>query len=493
MSRTGSGFAYVHVEPMSSKNIVAGLTKHYTRNFKGGFAFVDEKTKKPINAEVRATMAMDAGPKHIDYSRSKDNEMLIGDATTNVMKEAMERVICRPISDDEWKRVRKYDINEEATQYKESQKSDFDFRYATGSHRKIQRNCVNVVDMCMTYPGAVKLYHTDENGNRIEHPEVDYQYFREHCDQIGMDQYRCPDTGEVVSLYGLPADKEEFERWKETAITWAKERLGVENVLLATLHMDESMPHIHIQGTPIVKGRDGSIKFSYGDVFPYYDFARLQDDFASAFVSMGYKRGNPGSIAKHLSPKEQQQILADEQKPIPNTVDEMVVRIQQLQTQVGRQKVELIERQKAGTDIERLQERINKLNTKNAELIRRKKELEEALKRMTADQKRSFAYNQLMNTIALGTQELQKTDKELADAYVRLMNNIIEMGDEAARRLGQKYEELEQARAHGRISGERIFGYNGFVMDMDFDGHDDRVEMDNPLTIEDESRQDAGE
>lgn len=487
MNATGSGFAYIHVEPMSSKSIVSGLTKHYTRNFKGGFSFVDPKTKEPIEAEIKQSIAMDKGPKHIDYARSKDNEMLVGNENLDVMKEAMERVTCRPISDEEWKKVRKYDRKKESDGYESAEPSDFDFRYTNGRH--IQKNVVNIVDMVMTYPGAVKIYHTDENGNRVEHPEVDYKYFREHCDQIGMDRYRDPNTGKIVSLYALPADKEEFEKWKQTAMQWVKERMGSENILLAALHMDETMPHIHVQCTPIVKDRDGVTKFAYKDFFSYQDFAQLQTDFASAFNSMGYKRGTEGSITTHLSPKEAQQIITNERRPVPEDPEEMYKYIRQLQEQVGHQKVEIIEKRKAGEDIERMQERINKLHTKNAELMREKEKMKAEMERMAADQKRSIAYQQLMQTIQLGIQKLQKTDKELSDAYVNITNNVVEMGDEEIRRLGLKFDELEKARAQGRVSGERIFGYNGFMMDMDFDGHDDRIEDDNPLTVEDESRQ----
>ena len=92
MNATGSGFSYIHVEPMTSKNIVTGLTKHYTRNFKGGFAFLDPKTNEPVDVEVKATMAMDKGPKHIDYTRSKDNEILVGHEGMVVMKLAMVKV-----------------------------------------------------------------------------------------------------------------------------------------------------------------------------------------------------------------------------------------------------------------------------------------------------------------------------------------------------------------------------------------------------------------
>ena len=136
-----------------------------------------------------------------------------------------------------------------------------------------------------------------------------------------------------------------------------------------------------------------------------------------------------------------------------------------------------------------MQERINKMHTKGAEWEREKKRMQDEMKKMIDDQKRSVIYSQLMQTIQFGTQKLEKTDKDLADAYVRLVNNVVDMGDEEVRRLGLQFAELEKARVQGRVTGERIFGYNGFMMDLDFDGHDDRIEDDDPLTIEDESKQ----
>lgn len=129
------------------------------------------------------------------------------------------------------------------------------------------------------------------------------------------------------------------------------------------------------------------------------------------------------------------------------------------------------------------------MHTKGAEWEREKKRMQDEMKKMIDDQKRSVIYSQLMQTIQFGTQKLEKTDKDLADAYVRLVNNVVDMGDEEVRRLGLQFAELEKARVQGRVTGERIFGYNGFMMDLDFDGHDDRIEDDDPLTIEDESKQ----
>ena len=129
------------------------------------------------------------------------------------------------------------------------------------------------------------------------------------------------------------------------------------------------------------------------------------------------------------------------------------------------------------------------MHTKGAEWEREKKRMQDEMKKMIDDQKRSVIYSQLMQTIQFGTQTLETTDKDLADAYVRLVNNVVDMGDEEVRRLGLQFAELEKARVQGRVTGERIFGYNGFMMDLDFDGHDDRIEDDDPLTIEDESKQ----
>ena len=73
------------------------------------------------------------------------------------------------------------------------------------------------------------------------------------------------------------------------------------------------------------------------------------------------------------------------------------------------------------------------MHTKGAEWEREKKRMQDEMKKMIDDQKRSVIYSQLMQTIQFGTQKLEKTDKDLADAYVRLVNNVVDMGDEEHR------------------------------------------------------------
>lgn len=98
----------------------------------------------------------------------------------------------------------------------------------------------------------------------------------------------------------------------ESAYEWIGERYGFENIISATVHMDEATPHMHINLVPITK--EG--KLCYADLFtekPQVSRGRnggqltaLQDDFQEHNQASGYRlqRGEPQSVAgkkKHLS------------------------------------------------------------------------------------------------------------------------------------------------------------------------------------------------
>lgn len=61
-------------------------------------------------------------------------------------------------------------------------------------------------------------------------------------------------------LSGSPEDMERIQKegkldeWCRDNIEWLKNTYGVENVVAATLHMDETTPHIHASVVPIVRG-----------------------------------------------------------------------------------------------------------------------------------------------------------------------------------------------------------------------------------------------
>jgi len=49
-------------------------------------------------------------------------------------------------------------------------------------------------------------------------------------------------------------DEGRLDEWCRDNIDWLKKTYGVENVVAATLHMDETTPHIHASVVPIVRG-----------------------------------------------------------------------------------------------------------------------------------------------------------------------------------------------------------------------------------------------
>lgn len=54
--------------------------------------------------------------------------------------------------------------------------------------------------------------------------------------------------------------REELLRWAKDSVDWAKKMWGEENVVSASLHVDEKTPHIHLIVVPIVKGQSRRTK-----------------------------------------------------------------------------------------------------------------------------------------------------------------------------------------------------------------------------------------
>lgn len=54
--------------------------------------------------------------------------------------------------------------------------------------------------------------------------------------------------------------REELLRWADDTLTWAQETWGKDNVVSASLHVDEMTPHIHMIVVPIVTGQSRRTK-----------------------------------------------------------------------------------------------------------------------------------------------------------------------------------------------------------------------------------------
>ena len=105
-------------------------------------------------------------------------------------------------------------------------------------------------------------------------------------------------------------DRERTIAWAKANLKKAKEVFG-ENLIDATLHVDESTPHIHLIVTPVMEksSKDGST-FKTFDAKTLtkkkgkWAYSKLQDEFGEAVSHLGIERGLKGSRAVNQDLKE---------------------------------------------------------------------------------------------------------------------------------------------------------------------------------------------
>lgn len=118
------------------------------------------------------------------------------------------------------------------------------------------------------------------------------------------------------------ATPEERDQWTERSLAYARDIFGAENVLQATLHLDEQTPHLHVLAIPLVqkkrakrgrprKGRKTATRpttLSWGlnadGIIGSPDKLRdHQTNYAAALADIGLRRGRPkrATAARHKS------------------------------------------------------------------------------------------------------------------------------------------------------------------------------------------------
>ena len=112
--------------------------------------------------------------------------------------------------------------------------------------------------------------------------------------------------------------KEEVKKWAETCMDFVYQDLGYkkEQVLHATVHMDEKSPHVHCVVVPLVRKLDkrtNTERYTISKKQYIKDkihMSQLQDKFHARMVNNGYdlERGIKGSDDKHIQIKEYKKI-----------------------------------------------------------------------------------------------------------------------------------------------------------------------------------------
>lgn len=188
------------------------------------------------------------------------------------------------------------------------------------------------------------------------------------------------------------------ERFFQKSTDFFSERYGAENIINATVHMDEATPHMHIGIVPITS--DG--RLSAKDIFNPLELKQLQTDFAEE-VGKKFKleRGKEGSDVKHL--------------------DEISFKIKKREEQ-----------------LEKLDEKVGEMEFKESELTYSCNDLKKQAE-------------SLSSTVS----EL-KTDKSTLESQILNLGRILE---QIRQELSEALENFKKALSSNRIKQEKALEY----------------------------------
>ena len=200
--------------------------------------------------------------------------------------------------------------------------------YTLHTHREEMRGGIKVgyavVHMMKIKSGAVGgiQSHNNREHEPKTNPDVDMSRSEDNYDLIPCDNYKrsikekLPNLVEssravrkdavVVCNFIVTSDNETMnalgaDRQREffqDSVKWFSDRYGADRVLNATVHMDETTPHLHIGVMPITQ--DG--RLSAKAIFTKTEMKAIQTEFArDVGEKYGLERGVEGSERTHLS------------------------------------------------------------------------------------------------------------------------------------------------------------------------------------------------
>lgn len=200
--------------------------------------------------------------------------------------------------------------------------------YTLYTHREEMRggNKVGyaVVHMMKIKSGAVGgiQSHNNREHEPKTNPDVDMSRSEDNYDLISCDNYKrsikeklsnlvessraVRKDAVVVCNFIVTSDNETMDalgadrqrEFFEDSVKWFSDRYGADRVLNATVHMDETTPHLHIGVMPITQ--DG--RLSAKAIFTKTEMKAIQTEFArDVGEKYGLERGVEGSERTHLS------------------------------------------------------------------------------------------------------------------------------------------------------------------------------------------------
>ncbi|HBH3700933.1 TPA: plasmid recombination protein [Clostridioides difficile] len=117
----------------------------------------------------------------------------------------------------------------------------------------------------------------------------------------------------------LGMDHKEKEKYFKYTYEFLKDRYGEKNIVSATVHFDETTPHMHFSFVPITS--DG--KLSARDLITRIELKKIQDELPRFLQSKGFdiKRGREYSEARHIQPEDYKKQQIQELRDLENKLE----------------------------------------------------------------------------------------------------------------------------------------------------------------------------
>jgi hypothetical protein len=192
------------------------------------------------------------------------------------------------------------------------------------------------------FPDGVKD-RTEAIEHRLKHAGLERQIGKNQVKVIRFMLSASPDDMKRIQEDG------KLDDWCRDNIDWIKKTYGEENVVAATLHLDEQTPHIHASVVPIVRGErkqkaprkkpeenqeqkqkpkrrykkkdPNRPRLCCDDVMAKAKLIEYQDTYAEAMAKYGLTRGEKGSVARHISLTEFYRNQAVESKNLQTNIE----------------------------------------------------------------------------------------------------------------------------------------------------------------------------
>ena len=288
--------------------------------------------------------------------------------------------------------------------------------------------------------------------------------------------------------------REELLQWADDTLTWAQETWGKDNVVSASLHVDETTPHIHMIVVPIVTGESrrtrlhkqqkkssrkynidhDRLRLCVNEVYTQGKLYEYHDSYAEKVsLKYGLSRGvkaEPGSKRKHTNSIEYNRMLAAqaaEQKALIASLKadytDKENNLSDLEGQIERQK-EIIESNNAEIDrqISSYQFREQQISTQDRQIAENNSIIE--------DQKGKISS---MSQIALESisAEMESKLSELES----LKESIVQTKQELAKREIELETKVKQLQAQANLQDVPKKGLFGGYKTEDVDSFITRV------------------